>query len=158
MLSTNTNILIAVLLVIANAIPIYMYSYRKKKLGIYSLSIFVILFCTYLIYYTFPFKNTIDEKEHLYEMERNASDRNEETRMYSSGIDKEEQKIASHLENMDIMLRISTMQSLICLGLSIIGLSTVSGRNRYYLILLFVHFFFFCFCCILEATEHFTNN
>jgi len=156
-LNNNLNILIAIILIILNVIPIYIYGYRKKKFGIYALTIFIIVFCSYLVYYTFPFKNAIDEKQHLYEMERSTDETNLDKKNYSGDIDKEEKNITAHLKNMDILLRTSTMQSFLCISLCIIGLSVVSGRNRYYITLLFIHLIFFCFCCILEGSEHFTN-
>jgi hypothetical protein len=158
MLTTNTNIIIALLLIMVNAIPIYIYGYRKKKYGIYSLIIFIAIFCSYLTYYTFPFKGAIDEKEHLYELEKTADEKHvTDDTHFSSDIDKEEKRINHHLDNLDIILRVATIQSLLCIFLCILGLSLVTGRNKYYITLLFIHCFLFCLCCVLEVTDHFTN-
>ena len=130
---------------------------EKKKYGIYSLIIFIIIFCTYLIYYIVPFKNAIDDKEHAYKLERISKNKTVEEEHLTSTLDSDEKKITTHLNNLNIILRVATMQSLLCIFLCILGLATVSGRNKYYITLLFVHSFFFCFCCVLEVTQHFTN-
>lgn len=157
MISTNTTILISILLILVNVIPIYIYSYRKKKYGLYPLMIFMVISCSYLLYYSIPFKKSIDDKEHLHELERNADENNNSEIHFAGDIAKEEKKIATHLNNLDLIVRVASIQSLLCIFLCILGLILVYGRNKYYITLLFVHCILFCFCCILEITEHFTN-
>jgi hypothetical protein len=157
MISTNINIAIVVSLILINALLIYRYSYRKKKFGIYALGIFIFFATSYLAYYAIPFKNAIDDKEQLHDLEKNTDENSETMSHFSSDINKAENSINYHLKNLDVILRITTIQSLLCIFFCIIGLATVSGRNRYYITLLFIHGFLFCLCCLMEVSDHITN-
>lgn len=160
MLSTKINLIIFISLAIINAILIYIYKYRKKKYGIYSTIIFAAIAICYLVYYTIPFKNSIDKKEALHEIERSNEPSSgiqlSDTNLFSD-INKEEIIIEKHLNNLDILLRIASIQSIYCIILSLFGLIVVSGRNQYYTLLLIMHSGFFCICCLLEISGHLTE-
>lgn len=159
-----TFTIIICLLILANAIPIFIFSYRKRKYGIYPGIIFAILFGAYLVYYVLPYKMAVDTKISVYESDPSQSKKKIASAILANSnslanqSSELEEKLHTHMDILDILIKICYTQSIICILLSLWGLISISGRNRFYLQLIGIHGILLGLCLFIELTKHFTKE
>ena len=151
---TLPNIIIFISLLIIN-LTIIWFSNRKRRYGIYSSRIFALLFIVYWIYrlsllilindqatdINTQFQ-TVKKKKMDYSYDKILKNKQEM-----------ESELSGHVYYLHYIIKTSIMQSALVIVFSIIGLVTVTNRNKYYGRVLVVHVLFFIICFFLMMTD-----
>ena len=139
--------IILVCLFIINISFLY-FSRRKRKYGLYSTKIFLIIFISYWAYYIYILQHSNTPAP-----TPTSSIVNNNKMIISSAPTYDplkfianEAKVKKHLPIIYLILNAATFQAALVILFAIIGLLNINGRNTYYRSVLFIHILFLILC------------
>ena len=144
-----TDLIIFSSLLIINLIFI-VFSNRKRKYGLFSSKIFILLFISYWVYYMWILKyNHNAQVQGLSQQVVSNNKLISASTYFSSQNIQKETTINKHLSILSSILKAATFQASLVVLFAIIGLLTVSNRLSYYKSILIIHILFLILCVVI---------